>query len=158
MLTLLILLGIIWFLRLFYVGSVSNSFLRYSSKTDISVLNDKYNCQLGLARMAKQHIWLVLLLFGGPYLSAQTVPNLLQRDNSASRQTSDNYIEGSTSLVLDEAILKSVIQKQPKEWTITVPSDELGELTLICGLQSSIKYYSYRSEWLDTIAWQNHFS
>jgi len=131
MLTLLILLGIIWFLRLFYVGSVSNSFLRYSSKTDISVLNDKYNCQLGLARMAKQHIWLVLLLFGGPYLSAQTVPNLLQRDNSASRQTSDNYIEGSTSLVLDEAILKSVIQKQPKEWTITVPSDELGELTLI---------------------------
>lgn len=74
-------------------------------------------------------IFLCLLISGG-FLSAQSVEGLFKRDTSMARRSADANPTGGTILLLDENLIQQLIATKPDELTLTLPSDELGNLTL----------------------------
>jgi len=72
----------------------------------------------------------LLLLIGCGSLSAQSVEGLFKRDTSMARRSADANPTGGAILLLDETIIQELIVTQPEELTLTLPSDEAGDLTL----------------------------
>ena len=73
----------------------------------------------------------LLLLIGCGSLSAQSTEGLFQRDTSLARRSVEANPTGGTILLLDEDIVQDLIAAQPEEITLTLPSDEVGDITLL---------------------------
>ncbi len=80
--------------------------------------------------------FLFLLFAASGQLQAQTITEgLFQRDTTLSR-TSSNGSNNRTVLLLDESIIQELMETQPEDITLPIPSDEMGVMQLVLKKQS----------------------
>lgn len=76
-------------------------------------------------------ICFLLFIIGGEVQAQFSTEGLFKRDTSLSRRGEDLNVYDGTILLLEETIIKELITTQPEELSLTIPSNELGEVTVV---------------------------